>query len=179
MTDWYNKAEWWLKIELLVFFGQVLCSVFYLLGQQIRGELGLNLDPNTKRFTHDALEYYDWDISWFSFIFVMWSIHLFVLTTVGLYQNDKVKLAYSAFSLILRSTHFYFLMPFSQDDRTFVEKSNIVWGALGVLQIIAACLIFGFENTNGITTASAFVDFIVFLGQYALYMIKFKQNQKI
>lgn len=104
----------------------------------------MNLDPNTKRFTHDALEYYDWDISWFSFIFVMWSIHLFVLTTVGLYQNDKVKLAYSAFSLILRSTHFYFLMPFSQDDRTFVEKSNIVWGALGVLQIIAACLIFGF-----------------------------------
>jgi hypothetical protein len=21
MSDWYNKAEWWLKIELLVFFG--------------------------------------------------------------------------------------------------------------------------------------------------------------
>jgi len=179
LTDlWYVKAEWWTLVELLVFFGQVLCSVFYLLGQQIRGEFGYNLDPNTKRFTHDALEYYDWDISWFSFIFVMWCIHLFVLVTVGQTQTDNVKLFYSAFSLIIRSTHFYFLMPFSTDDRVFVEKSNKVWGALGVLQIIACCFIFGFTNTNGITTATAFVDFIVFVGQYVLYFIKAKENEK-
>ena len=37
---WYEKAEWWILIELLVFFGQVLCSVFYLLGMQIKGEFG-------------------------------------------------------------------------------------------------------------------------------------------
>lgn len=37
---WYDKAEWWILIELLVFFGQVLCSVFYLLGMQIKGEFG-------------------------------------------------------------------------------------------------------------------------------------------
>jgi hypothetical protein len=89
------------------------------------------LDPNIKRFTHDALEYYDWDISWFSFIFVMWCIHLFVLVTVGWTQTDNVKLTYSWFSLVLRSTHYYFLMPFSNDDRTFVVKSNKVWGILG------------------------------------------------
>ena len=70
-------------------------------------------------------------------------------------------------------------MPFSKDDRTFVEKSHMVWGILGVLQVVACCFIFGFTNTNGITTASAFVDFIVFLGQYGLYMIKFNQNKKM
>ena len=31
-TEWYTKAEYWILVELLVFFGQVLCSVFYLLG---------------------------------------------------------------------------------------------------------------------------------------------------
>ena len=80
-----------------------------------------------------------------------------------------VKLSYSALALVLRTSHFYLLMPFSQDDRTFVEKSNLVWGMLGALQIVACCLIFGFTNTNGITTASAFVDFVVFVGQYMLY----------
>ena len=35
------------------------------------------------------------------------------------------------------------------------------------------CFVFGFENTNGITTATACVDIIVFIGQYVLYLIKF------
>lgn len=81
--EWYIKAEFWILVELLVFFGQVLCSVFFLCSMQIKGEMGHNLDPNVDRYTHDTLEYYEQDISWFSFVFVMWTIHLFVLITVG------------------------------------------------------------------------------------------------
>ena len=68
---------------MLVFFGQVLCSVFFLFGLQIKGEFGYKLDPNIERYTHDSLAYYEHDISWFSFIFVMWCIHLFILVTMG------------------------------------------------------------------------------------------------
>lgn len=104
---WYKRAELWILLELLVFFGQVLCSVFYLFGLQIKGEFGLSNDPLFERYKQDTLEYYDADISWFSFIFVMWSVHLFVLVNnedvqIGK-EEDGMKLFYSAYSLILRS----------------------------------------------------------------------------
>ena len=40
------------------------------------------------------------------------------------------------------------------------------------------CFVFGFENRNGITTATSCVDAIVFVGQYVLYIIKYKENEK-
>ena len=163
-SKWYVQAEWWILLELLVFFGQVLCSVFFLLGMQIKGEFGYNLDPNNERYRHDTLAYYDEDVSWFCFIFVMWCIHLFILITMGQTQKETIKLVFSACSLILRSTHFYFFMPIYSEDRTFVEKSHKTWAVLGVLQVLVCFIIFGFKSMNGITTASGFVDVIVFVG---------------
>ena len=176
--EWYAQAEWWILVELLVFFGQVLCSVFFLLGLQIKGEFGYNLDPNNERYTHDSLNYYEHDISWFSFIFVMWCIHLFILVTMGQEQTETIKLVFSGLSLALRSSHFYFLMPLFSEDRSFVEKSQKTWIILGVLQVVACCLIFGFKTMTAITTASGYVDVIVYIGQYILYLINVKDNEK-
>lgn len=55
---WEEQASMWIIVELLVFFGQVLCSVFFLIGMQIRGEFGYDLDPHRKRYLHDTLTFY-------------------------------------------------------------------------------------------------------------------------
>jgi len=67
-------------------------------------------------------------------------------------------------------------MPLFSEDRSFVEKSQKTWIILGVLQIVACCLIFGFKTMTGITTASGYVDVIVYIGQYILYLINVKDN---
>jgi hypothetical protein len=46
-----------------------------LLAVQINGELGNNNDPNFQRYKSDALKYYDEDIAWFSYSFVMLAVH--------------------------------------------------------------------------------------------------------
>lgn len=94
----------------------------------------------------------------------MWAIHIFVLFTEASGQTSDIKKFFSAYSLILRSTHFYFLMPLYSDKRELVEKSNRVWGILGFFQIAGCLFIFGFKSTRQITTASGFVDIIIFMG---------------
>lgn len=56
--EWYIQAETWILLEVLVFFGQVLCSVFFLMGIAVKGEFGHNMDPLFERYKFDALEYY-------------------------------------------------------------------------------------------------------------------------
>lgn len=78
----------------------------------------------------------------------MWNIHLFVLFTDVAGDVSDLKKFFSAYSLILRSTHFYFLMPLFSDKRELVEKSNKVWGILGFFQIVGCFFIFGFKSTR-------------------------------
>lgn len=130
----------WILIELLVFFGQVLCSVFFLFIIQLKGEFGFNMDPTFTRFKLDALEFYESDIAWFSFIFVMWSMHMFILIRrYSLVQGEDqvasdadIKLLFSAYCLILRSTHLYFLMPFMNEKRENTKFSTTTWAVLGI-----------------------------------------------
>ena len=144
---WEVQASMWIIVELLVFFGQVFCSVFFLIGMQIRGELGYDLDPNKNRYLHDTLTYYEKDIAWFSQIFVMWAIHIFVLFTSVSGNTSSIKKFFSIYSLVLRSSHFYFLMPLFSEHRELVEKSNRVWGVLGFFQVVGCLFIFGFKST--------------------------------
>ena len=49
----------------------------FLLYIQIRGSLGGKKDNfNMLRYKHDAIEYYELDIDWFSFQFVLFFSHL-------------------------------------------------------------------------------------------------------
>lgn len=43
---WIRHSEVWIRLELIVFFFQILCSSLFLLAIQINGELGNNNDPN-------------------------------------------------------------------------------------------------------------------------------------
>jgi hypothetical protein len=43
---WIRHAEVWIRIELIVFFFQILCSCIFLAVMQCKGEFGKNLDPN-------------------------------------------------------------------------------------------------------------------------------------
>ena len=72
---WIRHSEVWIRIELIVFFVQILCSSLYLLVIQINGELGYNNDPNFQRYKNDTLRYYNEDIAWFSYSFVCLILH--------------------------------------------------------------------------------------------------------
>ena len=130
---WIRHAEIWIFLEMLVFFGLIISSIFYLFGVQIKGLMGHNMDPLFERFKSDALEYYHDDVTWFSFIFVMWMIHLYILVQRLKFDDDgdmDIKTFFSAYMLILRSSHLYFLLPFKSQNRKFNAISKTSWGVL-------------------------------------------------
>jgi hypothetical protein len=179
--EWNQRADVWILLEMLVFFGQVLCSVFFLMALQCKSVMGHNLDPTFSRFKTDALEYYEEDISWFSFIFVMWGTHLFILgkrvNATGKEDND-IKTFFSAYQLILRSTHLYFLMPYRNAERKHLAIGNMTWGILGFFEFVGLCIIFGFKYARGIATGEGLIDATVFLGQFILYRMQRGEIEK-
>lgn len=176
---WIVHAEIWIFLEMVVFFGLIASSIFYLLGVQLKGLLGHNMDPLFERFKSDALEYYHDDITWFSFIFVMWMIHLYVLLkrlTLQDMGDADIKTFFSAYMLILRSTQLFFLMPFRTEKREVRVISRNTWAILAFFQLAGACIIFGFKKAKGIATGSGMIDSLVFIGQFALYKLQVKDT---
>jgi hypothetical protein len=81
---------------------------------------------------------------------------------------------FSAFLLILRSTQFYFLLPFKTEHRELVPISNVTWGILGLFQLGGVCIIFGFNTAKGIAAGSGMVDTVIFIGQFILHKMHAK-----
>lgn len=172
---WIRHAEMWILIELIVFFGQVFCSVFFIFGVELRGVLGVNTDPNFIRFKYDCLEFYQSDIGWFSYIFVMLGLHAFCLLKrihMPSKSDNAVKLLFSSWMIFTRFIQLYLLMPYRRDDRAYTVIPNATWIGLGVLELVGAVIVCFFAHLNGsITAGAAIVDVIVFLGQFVMYMV--------
>lgn len=75
-------------MEINGYYLYIFSAVIFLFYIQIRGIFGKNEQKHkTQRYKKDALEYYDLDIDWFAFNFVMLSLHLY---SIARERNDSI-----------------------------------------------------------------------------------------
>jgi hypothetical protein len=84
LEDWHtpgrSQALYWIMIEVLMLYLTIGSCIVFLFKTQIRGLLGYTIqNSKTERFKFDAIEYYKMDIDWFGFIFIFFSIDVFIL----------------------------------------------------------------------------------------------------
>jgi len=76
-TDEELSALYWVKLEVTAFYLYLASAAVFLFYIQARGIMGKsNKQANKNRYKQDALEYYNVDIDWFAFIFVLLVLHL-------------------------------------------------------------------------------------------------------
>lgn len=178
---WIRHAEVFILIELVIFFSQILCSTFFLIGLQIRGELGYNNDPNFQRFKYDTLTYYQDDIAWFSYMFVNLCLHLEIMLkhwAVPAREDNDLKLIFSFYMIAVCCLKMYLLMPYRGCDRKLTVIDNKKWGVLFGAHLLSCIPFFIFKVVKGSSTlASMLIDTIVLLGMFTLYKINEAKNQ--
>lgn len=75
-------------MEINGYYLYIFSAVIFLFYIQMRGIFGKNDQKHkTQRYKQDALEYYDIDIDWFAFNFVMIFLHLY---TISRERNDTI-----------------------------------------------------------------------------------------
>jgi len=170
---WIRHSEMFILIELLVFFGQILCSTFFILGIQIRGELGYDNDPLHQRFKFDMLTYYKDDIGWFSFGFVCLTMHIWFVIKHAMIpskEDNDMKQIYSSYMVMFNLIRLYLVMPYRSADRSYRTITDKAWAILFILEIIGASMIFAFKNIKGSNTFSAsLIDALSLFGQLIIY----------
>ena len=71
-----TNLKQWMIMEVAFYYLQIFNTGIFLLMIQIRGTLGKkDLEANKLRYKQDAIEYYELDIDWFSFQFVLFTVH--------------------------------------------------------------------------------------------------------
>jgi cytochrome bd-type quinol oxidase subunit 2 len=172
---WIRHSEVWIRIELIIFFIQILCSTIFLMGVQINGEMGRNNDPNFQRYKNDTLRYYNEDIAWFSYMFVCLCLHCWMIQKYSIKPSTTdqgLKYAYSIYMIVFSLIRLVLLMPYRASDRTFIEFSNIKWIILFVMEIVGAVFFLFFKRIKGSNTFSCcMIDSICLIGMFLLYKI--------
>jgi len=76
-TDVQISCKLWINLEIQAFYLYIASASIFLFYIQIRGIMGRSdRMANSSRYKQDALQYYDLDIDWFAFIFVMLQLHI-------------------------------------------------------------------------------------------------------
>lgn len=172
---WLRHSEVWILTEILVFFGAIFSSTFYLLTLQILGEAGQNNDPNFQRFKYDTLSYYDEDIEWFSYMFVCFCVHFMVFLKHSYYPattDNKIKMVFSVYMMVFALVKLCLCMPFRHADRTHKVITMATWSTLFALEAVGGIFFFFFKYIGGSSTFGSFlIDVVVLLGMLAKYKI--------
>ena len=83
------NVKTWMMIELFIFYSLVANATIFLTYIQLRGTFGYkNTHDNKNRWKFDALDYYDIDIEWTSFIFVPIGMAFTAWTVTAKIQRD-------------------------------------------------------------------------------------------
>ena len=177
---WLRHSEVWIRIELIVFFFQILCSCLFLLAIQINGELGNNNDPNFQRYKNDTLRYYNEDIAWFSYMFVCLCLHLLMLYKYQIKpseQDQNKKTSYTIYMLVFSIIRLVLLMPYRSADRQFTEFANWRWITVFIFELLGAISFFFFKRVRGSNTfACCLIDSICLISMFFIYKINEAAN---
>jgi len=66
--DYVLYVKYFIAIEIMSYYGQIINMVLFLLYVTLRGQFGYkNYEANKERYKYDALQYYKDDVQWLSF----------------------------------------------------------------------------------------------------------------
>jgi hypothetical protein len=177
---WIRHSEVWIRIELIVFFFQILCSSLFLMAIQINGELGNNNDPNFQRYKNDTLRYYNEDIAWFSYGFVCLMLHLCMLIKYQIKPSETdqgKKTMYTLYMIVFCLVRLALLMPYRTASRENKVFGNTRWLVLFILEILGGISFFFYKRVSGSNTfACCLIDSICLISMFFIYKINEAAN---
>ena len=91
-THALQVCAFWIYVEITAFYMYIASAVLYLFSVQVKGIFGLTKRRSVaERYKYDALEFYDEDINWFAFSFVMLGLNLHMLDFLVRAHANEVK----------------------------------------------------------------------------------------
>ena len=140
----------------------------------------INDDENhLARKLHDTLEYYQKDVAWFSYMFAMLVIHLYMMIRILAtdeyknYKDYKLMAAYSIVMVIGNIAKLVLLMPLRTTAR---ELKIYSWPRfLGILlyEVVGIVLFFILKSDKDhIVSALSMIEVMVFVGQFIEYKLQ-------
>lgn len=173
----------WLLMEISAFYLYMLAAIVFLAYIQIRGALGkTDRKLNAERWKFDALDYYDLDIDWFAFIFVMAFVHCY-----GIYeilfgtlptaseeriQGEYVGLFVLGVLLFCRVIQMIFLSQLRGQDHKIKDHGHIVWiFNIVVYVFLLAAMCFVTQPSSFVKSQLA-IDILMFGMQYLYYVVQ-------
>lgn len=138
--------NYWILVEVLVFYGRIFNSVIFLFYIQLRGQFGFKDDEeNEDRFKYDALDYYEVDINWTSYQTVpimlmtnfLWRVDVQADLTINLHAKYMISVLIGQ-----RLVQFFIMSPFRRQDHFIEKHESIKWVALAIMELCALQLFF-------------------------------------
>lgn len=135
----------WMSIELFVFYSMIANSVLFLLVIELRGVFGLkNNNDNKHRFKFDALDFYDMDIEWTSFMIVPIGLCISgLLITSKISRSTTVHATYMlSIILVARLVQLVLMSRFRTQKKAIVEIGLWKWLVMACFELGAAVMFF-------------------------------------
>lgn len=135
----------WMVMEVFFYYMQIFNASVFLFMIQIRGSLGKKEnDSNELRYKHDAIEYYELDIDWFSFQFVLFFTHFnaFLGRSFVLKHSIDTEQQILIVMMLQRSAQFCMVAKLRDQKKKIQEFSDAHWMILFCIQFLAFVLFF-------------------------------------
>lgn len=166
-------------LEVIFYYLQIFNASVFLFYIQIRGSLGhKNNEHNKLRYKHDAIEYYELDIDWFSFQFVLFFTHFnaFIGRSFVLQHGMDIEQQILIVLMVQRMVQFFLVRQLRDQKKIIQEFSEAYWLILLCIQIISFVLFFQKKSID-IINSMFWIDTIVLIFQYLFYRVTY-QAQK-
>lgn len=179
----------WLLMEICAFYLYMLAAIVFLTYIQIRGTLGkTDRKLNSDRWKFDALDYYDLDIDWFAFIFVMSFVHCYGIYEIVWNTLDKtseerlngeyVGLCVLSVLLFCRVIQMIFLSQLRGQDHKIKDHGHIVWIFNIVVYVFLLATMCFVSAPSSFVKSQLAIDILMFSMQYLYYVVQKELDRK-
>jgi hypothetical protein len=168
----------------------MLAAIVFLAYIQIRGALGkTDRRLNSERWKFDALDYYDLDIDWFAFIFVMGFVHSYgiyeiVFNTLASTSSEQringeyVGLCVLGVLLFCRIIQMIFLSQLRGQDHKIKDHGHIVWIFNIVVYVVLLAAMCFVTPPSSFVKSQLAIDILMFSMQYVYYVLQKELDKK-
>ena len=128
-----REAIAWISIEIIAQYLYIFSSMIYLFKISFRGMLGYNDEGKQDRYKYDAIEYYQFDLDWFAFLFIFlfldvlslyWSLSGIMYTNLTMSNVNSTALIVLCCTKLLQTL----LMSDIRDShKRVIQYSNWLW----------------------------------------------------
>ena len=128
-----REAIAWISIEIIAQYLYIFSSMVYLFKISFRGMFGYNDEGKQDRYKYDAIEYYQFDLDWFAFLFIFlfldvlclyWSLSGIMYTNLTMSNVNSTALIVLCCTKLLQTL----LMSDIRDShKRVIQYSNWLW----------------------------------------------------